>query len=131
MCDNKSVRHISHNPVFHECTKHVEMDCFFVRERVEFKEITLVCVSSQALLADLLTKPLGSDRDAVVRTSWTSANPGWRFLSCPQKDQYHTLLSSSSPYVARFSVSPKNPPQPHPPILQYHGIRRRNRGPIE
>nr|KAJ0203201.1 hypothetical protein LSAT_V11C500271740 [Lactuca sativa] len=24
-------------------------------------------------------------REAVVRTSWTSANPGRRFLSCPQK----------------------------------------------
>ena len=35
MCDNESEKHIAHNPVFHEHTKHVEMDCYFIRERVE------------------------------------------------------------------------------------------------
>nr|KAJ0191033.1 hypothetical protein LSAT_V11C800407600 [Lactuca sativa] len=33
-------------------------------------------------------------REAVVRTSWTSANPGRRFLSCPQKGLFFYVKGS-------------------------------------
>ena len=58
LCDNTSIVSLAHNPVLHSRTKHMELDLFFVREKVLTKQINVVHVPALDQLADILTKAL-------------------------------------------------------------------------
>ncbi|KAM1509014.1 hypothetical protein ACFX10_018226 [Malus domestica] len=59
-CDNVSAMALATNPVLHSKAKHIEVDCHFVRERVQQGVISLQFVASTAQYADIFTKGLCS-----------------------------------------------------------------------
>jgi hypothetical protein len=59
-CDNRSAVYLAHNPAFNERSKHIEIDCHIVREKLETGLIKLFPIPSTAQLADFFTKPLAA-----------------------------------------------------------------------
>ncbi|RVW31776.1 Retrovirus-related Pol polyprotein from transposon RE1 [Vitis vinifera] len=61
-CDNKAACDIAHNPVQHDCTKHVEVNRFFIKEKLDDKIVELPKIRSEDQLVNILTKAAVSSR---------------------------------------------------------------------
>ena len=58
ICDNQVVLHIASNQVFHDRTKHIEVDCHFIIEKIASRCMTISFVNSSDQLANMFTKSL-------------------------------------------------------------------------
>lgn len=56
--DNFSANYLAHNPVQHQRTKHIEMDIYFIREKVVLGHVRVLHIASQYQFAYIFMKSL-------------------------------------------------------------------------
>lgn len=67
-CDNLSAIALASNPVFHAHTKHIELNCHFIRENVLQKLVSVHHITSVDQIVDVFTKALSAVKNTFFRS---------------------------------------------------------------
>ncbi|XP_020678236.1 uncharacterized protein LOC110096559 [Dendrobium catenatum] len=73
-CDNTSAIALAHNPIFHARTKHIEVDCHFIRDCIKKDKISVHHICTEDQLADLFTKALPTHRFQILSSKLTATS---------------------------------------------------------
>ncbi|PKU75288.1 Retrovirus-related Pol polyprotein from transposon TNT 1-94 [Dendrobium catenatum] len=72
-CDNTSAIALANNPIFHSRTKHIDVDCHFIRDCISKKILSVHHICTNDQLADIFTKPLTSARFQTLSSKLISS----------------------------------------------------------
>ena len=69
LIDNQSAIALTENPIFHACSKHIEVCHHWVHEKIEDSTIKLDYIPMANQIADIFTKPLNSEKFRKFRNA--------------------------------------------------------------
>ena len=113
-CDNIGATSLSQNPVFHQRTKHIDIDTHFIREKVASGEIDTRYVPTEHQVADIFTKAFAKARFQFLCSKLKLvSSPHFSLRGCvtnthisESKDAANVNLLSSG--IHKQSISHKN-----------------------
>nr|GEV72648.1 reverse transcriptase, RNA-dependent DNA polymerase, Gag-polypeptide of LTR copia-type [Tanacetum cinerariifolium] len=100
-CDNQSSISLAANPVQHAITKHVEIDCHFVRKKIKASILLPIYLPTHHQVADALTKGLSRSPFHKCISKFRMCDP-YTLLTCRGQHRMDWKNASASSGIADF-----------------------------
>jgi hypothetical protein len=92
---------LASNPVYHACTKHIELDYHFIREKILNKDISIQFISTHDQLADIFTNGFTLDKFLFLCSKLMIFHSPIRLKGNVNQDSIHNSTSSTATVTQR------------------------------